>query len=304
MRTVFQAHKGSYGALRDAAELRKGEELPLGRHRVARLRRKFGMIARPHHRFRGTTTDADHDLPVADHLLQGESSVPAPKMAVVGEPTYLPTRTGWVQLAVLIDLCSRKVVDWALDTHMKTEPCIGAFDRMVASRGDMTGAIVHRDRGSHDARRTHRRRVEAAKVTLSGGGNGSCSDSAVLESCFGTLGQELAPNAPWTDVKQARAAVSDDLHRYDNLKRSTPPCATRLRWRPSPITTHPEGSPPDRLVRQAGARSGPVDAPHPTPGKPRFNPSCPAPPTPPARPSPATSSTPPSSRRHPVPHRP
>ena len=219
VRAVFEAHKGRYGAPRVAAELRMGERFPIGRKRVARLMRKFGMVARPRRRFRGTTTDSDHDLPVAENLLQRQFSVPAPKMAVVGDITYLPTRAGWVYLAVLIDLHSRKVVGWAMDTHMETELCLTAFDRMVASRGDMTGAIVHHDRGSQYASRASRRRVEAAKMKLSMSRKGNCWDNAVAESFFGTLEQELAPDLLWADLEEARAAVSNYIHRYYNIKR-------------------------------------------------------------------------------------
>ncbi len=119
VRAVFEAHKGRYGAPRVDAELRMGEKFPFGRHRVARLMRKFGMVARPRRRVRGTTTDADHDLPVAESLLQREFSVLSPKMAVVGDITHLPTRAGWVYLAVLIDLYRRKVVAWAIETTWK-----------------------------------------------------------------------------------------------------------------------------------------------------------------------------------------
>lgn len=135
--------------VRITAELQVREELGIGRNRMARLMRKFGMVARPRLRFRGTTTDSDHGLPVVEDVLQRLFSVPAPKMAVVGDATYLPTWARWVHLAVLNDLYGRKVVGGAMDSHMQTELCLRFFDRMVASSCDMAGAIVHHDRGSH-----------------------------------------------------------------------------------------------------------------------------------------------------------
>lgn len=218
IRAIHRRHKERYGAPRVLAELR-GQGFVVSRKKVARLMREQGLVGRPRRRFRGTTTDSAHDDPVAPNLLDRQFETDAPNQAVVGDITYLRTQHGWVYLAVLIDLYSRKVVGWAMDESMETALCLRAFQRMCATRGELTGAIHHSDRGVQYASRTYRQAIEEAGMRQSMSRKGNCWDNAVAESFFGTLEQELVPERPWRDLHEARQAVSSYIHRYYNAER-------------------------------------------------------------------------------------
>lgn len=218
IKAIHRQHKGRYGAPRITAELR-AQGFVVNRKRVARLMRAQGLAGRPRRRFRGTTTDSEHDQPVAPNLLDRAFCVEGPSMAIVGDITYLPTCEGWAYLAVLIDLFSRKVVGWSLDTHMETSLCMAALNQMVVTRGCLRGAIHHSDRGSQYASKAYRQALKDSGMRQSMSRKGNCWDNAVAESFFGTLEQELVPESPWANAAEARKAVSDYIHRYYNASR-------------------------------------------------------------------------------------
>ncbi len=164
IRALFKAHKQRYGAPRITAVLRR-QGRTVNRKRVARLMREEGLRGRPRRVFRGTTTDSEHDRPVAPNLLNREFRVTAPNRAWVGDITYIPTQQGWVYLAVLIDLFSRKVVGWAVDTQQATSLCLRALDRARARCGRLDGTIHHSDRGSQYASGDYAKALKAAGMT-------------------------------------------------------------------------------------------------------------------------------------------
>jgi putative transposase len=218
IRAIHRRHKGRYGAPRITAELRE-QGFMVNRKRVARIMRDHDIQGRVKRRFCPTTTDSKHRMPVAPNLLKRDFSTNAPNQAFVGDITYLRTSRGWVYLAVLIDLFSRKVVGWAMDDTMETSLCLRALDRALATRGDVRGAIHHTDRGSQYASRAYRERIAKAGMVASMSRKGDCWDNAVAESFFGTLEQELVPEAPWPGLPAARRAVSTYIHRYYNTQR-------------------------------------------------------------------------------------
>jgi transposase InsO family protein len=218
IRAIHRRHRGRYGAPRVTAELR-AQGLPVNRKRVARLMQEAGLEGRPRRRFRGATTDSAHELPVAPNLLQRDFSAERPGTALVGDITYLATQEGWVYLAVLIDLFSRKVVGWAMDDTMHTSLCLRALQRARAARGDLKGAIHHSDRGSQYASHVYQQALAEAGMRPSMSRKGNCWDNAVAESFFGTLEQELVPERPWRDLAETRSAVSAYIHGYYNAER-------------------------------------------------------------------------------------
>lgn len=218
IKAIHRRHKGRYGAPRITAELRD-EGIHANRKRVARVMSEHGIAGVPRRVFRGTTTDSDHDEPVAPNLLDRQFTTDAPNKVFVGDITYLRTQHGWVYLAVLIDLFSRKVVGWAMDETMHTSLCLRALERLVATRGDVTDAIHHSDRGSQYASKAYRDALADAGMRQSMSRKGNCWDNAVAESFFGTVEQELVPEVPWRDLSAARKAVSYYIHRYYNAKR-------------------------------------------------------------------------------------
>ena len=218
IKAIHRRSRGTYGSPRVTAEL-QAQDFAVGRRRVARLMSEHGLTGTPKRRFRGTTTTSDHNLEVAPNVLDRQFTVDRPNTAWVGDITYLPVTGGWVYLAVLIDLFSRKVVGWALHDNMETTLCLEALRQAVATRWDVEGAVHHSDRGSQYASKAYREALEAAKLTQSMSRKGNCWDNAVVESFFGTLEQELVPDEPWTDLVAARAAIGDYIHRFYNPER-------------------------------------------------------------------------------------
>jgi transposase InsO family protein len=218
IKAIHRRHKGRYGSPRIAAELRD-QGFMVNRKRVARIMREHGVVGVPRRVFRGTTTDSAHDEPVAPNRLNRDFMTAAPNRAFVGDITYLRTQQGWVYLAVLIDLFSRKIVGWAMDDTMHTSLCLRALGRLRATRGDVRGAIHHSDRGSQYASEAYRTALADAGLEQSMSRKGNCWDNAVAESFFGTLEQELVPETPWRGLPEARKAVSHYIHRYYNAER-------------------------------------------------------------------------------------
>ena len=218
IRAAHRRSHGTYGSPRIRAELR-ALGLPVGRRSVARLMKRIGISGTPKKRFRGSTTDSDHQLQIAPNLLKRQFQVCQPNTAWVGDITYLPVQDGWVYLAVLIDLFSRKVVGWAVQETMETELCLKALRRAVTARGNVQGTIHHTDRGSQYASKAYRSSLARSGFVQSMSRKGNCWDNAVAESFFGTLEQELMPEQPWRDVEAARAAVGRYIHHYYNLVR-------------------------------------------------------------------------------------
>ncbi len=220
IKAIHRRSLGTYGVPRVLAELR-AEGHQVGKERVGRLMREQGLTGTPKRRYRPTTTDSDHDDRVAENLLDRKFTSTVPNQAWVGDITYLATRAGWVYLAVLIDLFSRKVVGWSLQQHMQTELCLQALHQAVATRHPGPGLLHHTDRGSQYTSDDYQDALEAIGATPSMSRKGNCWDNAVAESFFGTLEQELVLQLEeaWHDEAAARAAVGAYIHGFYNQRR-------------------------------------------------------------------------------------
>lgn len=219
IKVIHRRSRGTYGVPRVLAELR-AEGHQVGKERVARLMREQGLAGRPKRRYRPTTTDSDHDDRVAKNLLDRKFTATLPNQVWVGDITYLPTKRGWVYLAVLLDLYSRKVVGWSLQPHMQTELCLQALEQAVTTRQPGPGLLHHSDRGSQYTSDAYQGALEAIDATPSMSRKGNCWDNAVAESFFGTMEQELVlQEGPWDDEAGARTAVSDYIHGFYNQRR-------------------------------------------------------------------------------------
>ncbi len=218
IRAIHRRSRETYGAPRITAELR-AEGWTVGKNRVARLMRSAGIAGIPKKRFRGATTDSDHDLRIAPNLLERRFDVDLPNRVWVGDITYLPTEAGWVYLAVLIDLHSRKVVGWALEDHMRTPLVQRALDMAVHLREPRPGLIHHTDRGVQYASISYQASLTELGARASMSRKGDCWDNAVAESFFGTLEQELVRRKRWKGADDARADVSDYVHAFFNTER-------------------------------------------------------------------------------------
>jgi putative transposase len=208
VRAAFAASRRRYGSPRVHAELRAAG-YRVGRKRVARLMRQSGLRARPRRRF-VTTTQSRHRLPVAPNLVQREFDVAAPNQVWVADLTYLRTVTGFVYLAVVLDLFSRRVVGWKVSRDADADVVVEALRRALALRPPPAGMVHHSDRGVHYACGDYQATLNAAGITCSMSRKGDCWDNAVAESFFSTLSFELERDARWDDVHD----VERDLVEY------------------------------------------------------------------------------------------
>jgi len=218
VKAAHRRSRGTYGSPRITAELRN-QGLPVGRRRVARLMREHGLSGVPKKRFRGSTTDSEHQLAVAPNVLDRQFEVDQPNQVWVGDITYLPVVGGWVYLAVLIDLFSRKVVGWSVRDNMETGLCLEALRKAVATRDGVKGVLHHTDRGSQYASADYRTALANAGFTQSMSRKGNCWDNAVAESFFGTLEQELVKGSVFADIDATTKAVADYIHCFYNQER-------------------------------------------------------------------------------------
>jgi len=190
IRRVHAQHQERYGAPRVHAELR-AEGQTVSRKRVERVMRQHGLRARAPRRYRVCTTDSKHSLPVAANLLDQNFVADQPNQVWLADITYIPTSEGWLYLAVILDLFTRKVVGWAMRDHMRAELTIAALTMAIQRQRPGAGLIHHSDRGSQYAAGDYRDILHAAAIIQSMSRKGNCWDNAPMESFFGTLKTEL-----------------------------------------------------------------------------------------------------------------
>jgi putative transposase len=215
---VHAQHRERYGAPRIHAELR-AEGHAVSRKRVARLMRQHGIRARAPRRYRVCTTDSKHSLPVAENLLDQNFVADRPDHVWLADITYIPTAEGWLYLAVVLDLFTRKVVGWAMRDHLRAELTIAALTMAIQRRRPAAGLIHHSDRGSQYAAGDYRDILQAAAIVQSMSRKGNCWDNAPMESFFGTLKTELVHQRQYPDRDAARRDLFAYIEGYYNRQR-------------------------------------------------------------------------------------
>lgn len=195
VRGAFATAKARYGSPRIHRALRKRGHA-VGEKRVARLMREAQLVARPRRRF-VITTHSGHDAPIALNHVARDFTVGRPLNTVwVSDVTYLPTMAGWLYLAVVLDLSSRRVLGWATSARNDTALALLALARACAFRRPVRGLIHHSDRGSSYASQAYRDALATRGITASMSRRGDCWDNAVVESFFATLEWELLDGTP------------------------------------------------------------------------------------------------------------
>jgi putative transposase len=217
IRDSHRRGRGAYGSPRIYDDLKERGET-VGRHRIARLMRENGITARPLKRFR-KTTDSNHDMPVAPNLLERNFETDRPNAVWVGDITYIWTAIGWAYLAVIVDLFSRRVVGWAIDSNMRSELVVKALEMAKGQRDIRPGLIFHSDRGSQYASQDYQRALAVSDIIPSMSRKGDCWDNAVAESFFATIKRELVSKCYWLNLKAARIAIHDYIEVFYNRRR-------------------------------------------------------------------------------------
>ena len=212
-----RASRRTYGSPRILRDLRE-EGHRVSRKRVARLMRELGLEGRRKRRFRATT-DSRHRFPVAPNVLMRDFDVEAPNTAWVTDITYVATLEGWLYLAVILDLFSRRVVGYALSERIDRALVLEALREALVRRPGARDLIHHSDRGSQYASHDYRDALDQAGITCSKSRRGDCWDNAVVESFFGTLKMELLYELPLQTSAATRSAVADYIEIFYNVRR-------------------------------------------------------------------------------------
>ena len=205
--SVYAEHRGAYGGPRLWRELVK-RGIGVGQQRVQRLMQQHGIRARGKRRFRVATTDSRHDLPVAPNRLNRNFTPAGPNQAWAGDITYIASEEGWLFLAVVIDLFSRKVVGWSMRPDMHRSLVIDALEMGLFQRRPLKGQLIfHSDRGSQYASDDFRAVLDQHGVMASMSRKGNCWDNAVTETLFGSLKVERLHGERFETIRQAKDAV-------------------------------------------------------------------------------------------------
>ncbi len=211
---VHRSSRGTYGSPRVHVELRaRGKRV--GKKRVERLMRKQGLVARQKRRFR-CTTDSNHALPIAPNVLDRKFATKAPNLAWVTDVMSVATGEGWMYLAAILDLFSRRVVGWATSASNDRALALDALTHALRSRRPLAGLLHHSDRGSPYASDDYRKALHRCGLVASMSRTGDCWDNAVAESFFATLRAELVDHERYPTRAAATASIGDYLERFYN----------------------------------------------------------------------------------------
>ena len=217
IREHFAASRQTYGSPRIQRELRE-EGIVCGKHRVARLMRAAGMRALAPRRF-VVTTDSKHVLPVADNLLSQDFTASKANERWAADISYIWTGEGWLYLAVVLDLFSRRIVGWSMQASQHKELVSDALTMALGQRRPAPGLLHHSDRGSQYASADFQEALGAAGIMCSMSRRGNCWDNAVVESFFGTLKVELVYRCRFATRQQARQEVFEYIELWYNRSR-------------------------------------------------------------------------------------
>ena len=218
IRQVHQTHRGHSGAYKTWRVL-KNQGVKVGKHRVARLRRQHGIVARRRRRY--LTSHRSRAVRwAAPDLLRRCFTVDHPNQVWVCDVTHIPTREGWLYLAVVLDLYSRQVVGWSMHQRPTTEFVLEALNMAVSQRGLHQGLIHHSDRGTIYAAKPYQQQLDALQIRSSMSRPGNCWDNAVAESFFATLEFELIDEQIFKTRQEAKTAIFEFIEVFYNRQRS------------------------------------------------------------------------------------
>jgi putative transposase len=217
IRKAFLKHKKRYGSPRIYQVLR-AKGISCGRHRVERLMKEMGLRARPKRKFKNTT-NSKHNFPVAPNLLNRQFHVNAPNRVWVTDITYIRTWEGWLYLAVVIDLYSRRVVGWSMSKNIDAELAIRALRMAIQRRRPKPGLLHHSDRGVQYACGAYQKLLQKNKMICSMSRKGNCWDNAPAESFFSTLKTECINDKIYLTRSQGIREIFEYIEIDYNRKR-------------------------------------------------------------------------------------
>jgi len=216
---IHAQSRHTYGSPRVMHELRKKGQRH-GRHRIARLMKEKGLCGRQKGRHRVRTTDSNHDHPIAPNRLAEAPKATAPNQLWVADITYIETAEGWLYLAGVLDLYSRKIVGWAMSERIDTSLVLKALAMALVHRAPPANLLFHSDRGVQYASADFRHALGQASLLASMSRKGNCYDNATMESFWSTLKLELVYRCLFSTRAQARAEIFDYIEVFYNRQRA------------------------------------------------------------------------------------
>jgi len=220
IRREFKKGRRTYGSPSITKELKK-QGRNVNKKRVARIMRENGIRAKTKRKFK-VTTHSDHKDPISPNLLNQEFTAKGLNMVWVSDITYIWTREGWLYLATIMDLYSRKIVGWSLWERLTKRLVIDAFNQAVGRRGNIKGLIFHSDRGSQYASHEFRQLLKKYGCISSMSSSGNCFDNAVAESFFSTLKKELVYDVTYETKREAMSSIFEYIEVfYNRIRRHT-----------------------------------------------------------------------------------
>lgn len=218
IRSIHQENRSVYGSPRVyQVLLAEGERV--SENTVAKVMRQERIRARTKRKFIPRTTDSCHVQAVAENVLDRQFTVEAPNRTWAVDITYIPTDEGWLYLAGVIDLYSRKIVGWSMADHMRTELVSDALKMAVARRQPDQGLLHHSDRGVQYASDDYQHLLETHAMAVSMSGKGQCWDNACVESFWATLKTEMVNHEHYATKEQARVSIFEYIEVFYNRKR-------------------------------------------------------------------------------------
>lgn len=214
---VHRTSRQAYGAVKTWREL-TARGIACGKHRVARLRRQAGVEARRKRRFR-VMVEHHHTAPAAPNLVQRQFQVPLPNRVWAGDSTFIRTRQGFLHLAVLLDLYSRRVVGWSMSERPNLPLTMAALEMALLHRQPQHGLIHHTDQGPLYSAHAYREKLQDHGLRASMSRRGNCYDNTVVESFFSTLKNELVHHCDFQTRDEARAAIFEYIEVFYNRSR-------------------------------------------------------------------------------------
>ena len=216
---IFIQGRKNYGTRRIQDKLKELYGLLVSRKRISNIMKSLGLRVKMKRRYKNTT-DSNHNLPIAPNILNRDFYASAPDTKYVGDITYISTGEGWLYLATVIDLYSRKIVGWAMDDNMKVSLVNDALNMAIKYRRPDTGLLWHTDRGSQYASYSHKDLLQHHEIVQSMSRKGNCWDNAVAESFFKTLKSDLVYQTYFYTKNQAKREIFEYIEFYYNRVRS------------------------------------------------------------------------------------
>lgn len=214
IKIVFREGRSNYGC-RPIKKALSMQGITVSRRRIARLMNEEGLICKTKHKFKATT-DSSHNKQVASNLLDRKFKAPATNSYWVGDITYIPTDEGWLYLAIVLDLFSRKIVGWSMNNNMKAGLVNRALLMAIWQRKPPKGLIWHTDRGSQYCSDSHAKIIEQHAILQSMSRKGNCWDNAVAESFFHTIKTELVYQTKFKTRQEAKLAIFEYIEVFYN----------------------------------------------------------------------------------------